>query len=145
METEPLAQQCCRGPAVAVLSVPCFTTSLFQAGGAPGRCASPGTLDGYLASHVVKEIWSYEKRKRFDSRGKRWHFMHHQVFSPDIAYEDQPYELYFRDDSNSAFGLLRFERSKDNPYRDYELVVRKIMEDQEFRERLLNPETEGVW
>lgn len=98
-----------------------------------------------IGAKVMTELWSYEKKKRVDSRGTRWHFMHHDVVVADLAYEERPYELYFRDDAGTTFGLLRFERRKDNPYRDYELIVRKIMEDSEFRKTLLDPSTKGFW
>jgi hypothetical protein len=93
----------------------------------------------------VKELWSYEKLKRLDANGKRWHFMSHDVWLPDIPYEEQPFELYFRNDAKTVYGLLKFERRKDNPYRDYDLIVRNIMDDKRFREGLLNPDTKVVW
>ena len=52
---------------------------------------------------------------------------------------DQPFELYFRDDARTEFGLLRFERQKDDPYRDYDVMISKIMNDAEFRKTLLIP------
>ena len=45
----------------------------------------------------------------------------------------------------TEFGLLRFERQEDNPYRDYDMMINKIMNDAEYRKTLLIPETEGVW
>ena len=93
----------------------------------------------------MKEFWSYEKKKRVDTRGKRWHFMSHTVLLEGRAYDDQPYELYFCDDGRTVFGRLRFERRRDNPYRDYALVARKIMEDEQFRGGLLDPTTSRVW
>lgn len=90
-------------------------------------------------------MWSYEKQKRFDNKGKRWHFVYHDLDDSDTPYEEQPIEIYFRDDERTAFGVLRFERRKDNSYRNYEMVVNKIMKDADFRKSLLAPETEGVW
>jgi hypothetical protein len=88
-------------------------------------------------------MWSYDKEKRFDNRGNRWHFVMNLFIK--LNDEDSPYELYFRNDERTEFGLLRFERKKDNPYRDYMTVVTKIMNNVEFRKTLLNPETESVW
>jgi hypothetical protein len=91
------------------------------------------------------DIWSYDKEKRVDKKGNQWHFMSHHLDASEIPYEERPFELYFRDDARTVFGLLRFERRKENPYRDYNLMVRKIMNDAKFRGALLNPETEEVW
>lgn len=62
-----------------------------------------------------------------------------------IPYEERPFEIYFRDDERTVFGVLRFERRKDNPYRDYEMMVNKIMNDADFRNSLVDPETESIW
>lgn len=88
-------------------------------------------------------MWSYDKEKRFDKKGNRWHFVMHHISATN--YEDSPYELYFRNDERTEFGLLRFEKKKDNPYRDYMTVVTKLMNNSEFRKTLLNPETESIW
>jgi hypothetical protein len=89
------------------------------------------------------EMWSYDKVKRLDNKGQRWHFVSRYFFIEGV--EDTPYELYFRNDERTECGLLRFERSKDNPYRDYVAVVTKIMNNARFRESLLDPETKDVW
>ncbi len=93
----------------------------------------------------MKEMWSYDKTKRFGKNGKRWHFVRCNFYDADIDYDACPYELYFRDDEKTEFGLLRFESKKDNPYRDYDAVISKIMNNVPFRKTLLNPETESVW
>ena len=90
-------------------------------------------------------MWSYEKQKRFDNKGRRWHFVYHDPDGSDLPYEEQPVDHYFRDDERKEFGVLRFERRKDNPYRTYETMVHKIMNDAGFRATLLAPETESVW
>lgn len=90
-------------------------------------------------------MWSYEKQKRFDKRGNRWHFVYHHEAAKGVPYEERPFELYFRSDDRTVFGVLRFERRKDNPYRNYEAMVNKIMNNEEFRKSLLAPETEEVW
>ena len=94
----------------------------------------------------MKEMWSYDKEKRFDRRGRRWHFVHRSFYDTgDLPYEERPDEWYFRDDERTEFGLLRFERKKDNPFRNYEVMVKKIMNDEAFRKTLLDPRTRGVW
>jgi hypothetical protein len=89
--------------------------------------------------------WLYDKQKRFDNNGKRWHFVIRNFFDSSVEYENRPYELYFRDDEKTEFGLLRFEKRKDNPYRNYETVITKIMNNVEFRKTLLKPETQDIW
>ncbi len=93
----------------------------------------------------MRDTWSYEKEKRFDKAGRRWHFVRHNFYDEDTPYEDRPYELYFRDDEETEFGLLRFEKNKDNPYRDHASVVKKIINNVPFRKSLLNPETKNLW
>lgn len=89
------------------------------------------------------EMWSYDKIKRFDNKGHRWHFVSRDFFIENS--DNAPYELYFRNDERTEFGLLRFERRKDNPYRDYDTVITKIMNNAGFRKTLINPETENIW
>jgi hypothetical protein len=94
---------------------------------------------------IESDNWSYERKHRCDRTGRRWHFVSRSTFDPEVPYEEQPYELYVRDDDRTEFGSLRFARQKDNPYRDYETVVTKIMNDQDFRRTLLDPSTAGIW
>jgi hypothetical protein len=91
------------------------------------------------------ETWSYERKRRCGKDGVRWHFVRRLVVDPDIADNKRPDELYFRNDDRTAFGLLRFERGKDNPFRNYEVMVSKIMNDATFRRSLLDPATSTVW
>ncbi len=92
------------------------------------------------------ELGSYDKQRRYDKQGQRWHFVRWYVSGDEHKpYEEQPYELFFRNDDRTEHGLLRFEHRRDNPYRDYAMVVNKIMNDIEFRKSLLDPETAGVW
>ena len=51
------------------------------------------------------------------------------MLGSEVSYEERPFELYFRDDDRTQFGLLRFDRRKDNPYRNYDTMVTKIMND----------------
>ena len=88
---------------------------------------------------------SYEKQKRHDKKGRRWHFVSHDLDGSMIQYEEQPVEIYFRDDERTVFGVLRFEKRKDNPFRNYEVMVNKILNDADFRNSLIAPETENVW
>src|SRR5688572_26971136 len=76
---------------------------------------------------LMRESWSYDKEKHFDNKGNRWHFVRRDFFDSTVDYGERPYELYFRDDEKTEFGLLRFEKSKDNPYRNYETLIKKIM------------------
>src|ERR1044071_5254849 len=93
----------------------------------------------------MSEAWSYDKAKRLDNKGKRWHFVRRYLWGEKGSSENQPFELYFRDDERTEFGLLRFERQEDNPYRDYDTMINKIMNDVEFRKTLLDPGTKGFW
>jgi len=89
---------------------------------------------------------SYEKQRRYDKQGQRWHFVKRYLLGDDAEPdEEQAYELYFRNDDRTEFGLLRFEHRRDNPYRDHAMIVNKIMNDVEFRRTLLDAETEEVW
>jgi hypothetical protein len=90
-------------------------------------------------------IWSYDSKKFRDKKGRRWHFMQYYTFPKNVDYDERPYALYFRDDERTTFGVLRFERAKDNPYRGYAAVTRKIMNDSEFRATLLEEDSRKVW
>jgi hypothetical protein len=94
---------------------------------------------------TISETWSYERKQRRDKKGTRWHFVSRSVVDPEVSYEEGPFELYFRNDDRTEYGLLRFERRKDNPYRDYEAMVSKIMNDAAFRRTLVDPDTANVW
>ena len=90
-------------------------------------------------------MWFYDKQKRFDKTGNRWHFVHRDWDGLNISYSEQPEEYYFRDDARTVFGVLRFEKRKNNSFRSYDVMINKIMNDAEFRNALLAPETEKVW
>jgi len=93
----------------------------------------------------MKETWTYDKDKRFDQKGERWHFVRRDFYDTKIPYEDRPVEIYFRSNNRSTVGLLRFERQKDIHYRNYLTMINKIMNDVRFRETLLAPETKSIW
>ena len=79
-------------------------------------------------------------------KDKRWHFAYYDgEDKADASYDEKPFEIYFRDDARTIFGVLRFKRRKDNPYRDWETIVNKIIDNEEFRNSLLAPETKVVW
>jgi hypothetical protein len=84
----------------------------------------------------ITEMWSYDKDARFDRKGKRWHFVRRDI-NTNQPYEEQPFEVYFRNDSRTEFGVLKFKRRKDNPYRDYLAMINKVMNETEFRKSLL--------
>lgn len=63
-------------------------------------------------------LWTYHKEKSFDKNGNRWHFVSHSIFNDERKYEERPFELYFRNDERTIYGVLKFKRQKDNPYRD---------------------------
>ena len=92
-----------------------------------------------------REVWSYERKRRSGYDGTRWHFVSHSTLESGVPYRERPSELYFRNDDRTEFGLLRFERRKDNPYRNYEAMVTKIMNDADFRRSLLDPNTAKFW
>ena len=50
-------------------------------------------------------MWSYDKAKRFDNKGNRWHFVSCYFYIKDS--DDEPYELYFRDEEKN--GIRFFE------------------------------------
>lgn len=93
----------------------------------------------------MKEMWTYDKQKRFDNAGERWHFVRRDFYDTDIPYEDRPVELYFRDDERRVFGVLTFKRQKDIPFRNYDVMINKVMNDKEFRATLITPEAKAVW
>src|SRR5260370_41519258 len=90
-------------------------------------------------------MWSYERKRRRDKTGMRWHIVSRSIIDPDVAYGDRPFELYFRNDERTEFGLVRFEKRKDNPARNYEVLVFKIMNNAEVRRAVLDPDTKNVW
>lgn len=87
------------------------------------------------------ELWSYYKAKSLDKKGRRWHFVQRYCF----GVEPRPFEMYFRDEERTEFGLLRFENTKDFPYRNSEVAMNKIMNNDPFRRSLLDADTEAVW
>ena len=91
----------------------------------------------------MEQSWSYHRAKTHDRTGVRWHFA--SRFFTAVPGEDEPRELYFRNDDNTEFGMLRFERLQDNPYRDSQTIINKIMNNIPFRRTLLDEETASVW
>ena len=91
------------------------------------------------------ESWSSHTKKLHDKNGGRWYFMFHHRYLDDRAPDEQPYALHFRNDERTVFGVLRFERSKDNPHGSFAHVTRKIMDDEAFRSSLLDEGSQKVW
>lgn len=92
----------------------------------------------------MNDHWSYDKEQHTDKNGERWHFVWRSFIDEKIPYEERPVEIYFRNDNKTFFGLIRFEHSKDNPYKS-EKLVEKVMRDEEFREKHTAQETKSVW
>ena len=91
----------------------------------------------------MQESWSYHRTKTFDQVGGRWHFA--TKYFAAAKGEDEPREIYFRNDDSTEFGMLRFERQKDNPYRDFHAIVTKIMNNAPFRRSLHDDKTARIW
>jgi hypothetical protein len=89
------------------------------------------------------EFWSYDKHKRLDRTGGRWHFVRHELSERDD--EKRPYEIYFRGEDRNEFGVIGFGGGKEFPYRNYEALIGKIMNNTPFRRSLLDADTEAVW
>jgi hypothetical protein len=91
------------------------------------------------------ENWSPHIKKFHDQAGGRWHFMFQHRYLEERAPDEQPYALHFRNDERTIFGVLRFERSKDNPHGSFADVAHKIMDDAEFRASLVDAGSQKVW
>jgi hypothetical protein len=94
---------------------------------------------------TVIELWSYDKQARRDKKGARWHFVTRDIVDRRSPFEEQAVEVYFRNDARTEYGVLRFPRRRENPYRNYTTMINKIMNDAEFRRALLDPGTTSVW
>ena len=84
-------------------------------------------------------IWHYYKKKYYDKRGRRWHFMTHNV----MLESDQQFDLYFRDDDRTVFGVVRY--GPKDAFAGLETVTRKLMHDTAYRARFLDDESKAVW
>ena len=91
----------------------------------------------------MRDEWTYHRTRKYDKHGMRWHFVTRYFHAGDG--EDEPREFYFRNDDETEFGMLRFERLKDNPYRDSDAIVTKILNNLPFRRSLLDEETKAIW
>lgn len=91
----------------------------------------------------MEDTWSYHRTKTYDKTGRRWHFVTHNFFP--AKGEDEPREYYFRDDDATEYGVLKFEKMQDNPYRDFAAIKQKIMNNIPFRRALVDDETRGIW
>ena len=43
-----------------------------------------------------------------------------------MRYEEQSFEIYFRNDARTAYGVLKFPKRKDNPYRNYITMIKTM-------------------
>ncbi|MCK5534299.1 hypothetical protein KAI68_04215 [bacterium] len=93
----------------------------------------------------MKEMWTYDKHKRLDKNGNRWYFVRHDFIDEQIDYDERPFEIYFRNEERTIFGVLKVKKAKDNSYKDYKTMINVIMNKNEFRNKLLDPETESLW
>lgn len=91
----------------------------------------------------MQDEWTYHRAKKFDRHRVRWHFVTRYFYAAEG--QDEPRELYFRNDDATEFGMLRFEKLQDNPYRDWDAIVTKILNNVPFRRSLLDEETAAVW
>jgi len=57
---------------------------------------------------------------------------------------ERSYDLYFRDDARMVFGVIKFPRSRDNPF-GFAKLKEKIMNDAEFRKEYLDAGTQSIW
>ena len=92
---------------------------------------------------AVKDEWTYHRGKKFDRNRMRWHFVTHYCYVDEGT--DEPRELYFRNDEETEFGMIRFDRIKDFPYRDWDFLMNTIMSHVPFRRALLEEGTRGIW
>ncbi|MBP6003304.1 MAG: hypothetical protein KA746_07710 [Pyrinomonadaceae bacterium] len=92
---------------------------------------------------MIRDEWTYHRAKRFDRNKVRWHFVTRYFEAPKGG--DEPRELYFRNDDETEFGMIRFDRFKDYPYRDWDFLMTKILNNIPFRRSLLNEDTRTVW
>jgi hypothetical protein len=87
--------------------------------------------------------WFYDRSKRFDKHRVRWHFVRHEIpAGPDGK---EPFEIYFRNDDETEFGMVAFKDEKEFPYRDFTALFNKIMNTVPFRNSLLDPATASIW
>lgn len=90
----------------------------------------------------MRDHWAYEKKRRTDRDGTRWHFVSHYIFEgSDTA---ATYELYFRRDDHEEYGVARFAED-EHPGRRHDDLAHRIMNDDEYRRPLLDPKTKCVW
>jgi hypothetical protein len=88
-------------------------------------------------------LWQYDKAKHVARDGARWHFV--KRYPTNLPLEDQPFEIYFRDDSYQIYGVIRYERFKDFPPKSLPSIINKVMNDQSFREKHLDASTKAIW
>jgi hypothetical protein len=91
----------------------------------------------------IPDEWTYHRAKRYDKSKMRWHFVTRYFEAEDDGSE--PRELYFRNDDETEFGMVRFDSMKDYPYRDWDFVMTKVLTNLHFRRTHLDDDTRSVW
>ena len=91
----------------------------------------------------MRDEWTYHRTKKYDKHRMRWHFVT-RYFHPNED-EDEPREVYFRNDDETEYGMVRFESIKDMPYRDWDFLMNKILTNLPFRRSLLAEDTKSIW
>ncbi len=92
---------------------------------------------------MITEEWTYHRTKKYDKSRMRWHFVTRYFYVADG--QDEPREVYFRNDDETEFGMIRFDSIKAFPYRDWDFLKNKILTNIAFRRSLLDSETRSVW
>jgi hypothetical protein len=91
----------------------------------------------------IRDEWTYHRTKLYDKQRMRWHFVTRYFHVEDG--EIEPRELYFRNDDETVFGMIRFENIKTFPYRDWNFLKNKLLTNSAFRQPLIDDETRSVW
>ncbi len=92
---------------------------------------------------MIRDEWTYHRTKKYDKKRMRWHFVTRYFHFDEGA--DEPREVYFRNDAETEYGMIRFESIKDMPYRDWDFLMNKILTNLPFRRSLLDEDTKPIW
>ena len=98
----------------------------------------------------MREEWSYDRKRWIDRKAGRWHIAEFWRWNSEAEhwYEERAgersYDLYFRNEDRTIYGVIRFPRSRDNPY-GFDKLKEKIMNDVEFRKEYIDQSTKRVW
>jgi hypothetical protein len=99
----------------------------------------------------MRSAWNYDNRRKWrDKKGDRWHFAEYWTWNSEAEFwfldrtGERSYHLYFRDDARTVFGVIKFSRTRDISY-GFDKLREKIMNDAQFRQPLVAPNTKRVW